>query len=327
MKKYLERDLFAAPKLGRQLVNWLRDHIRVAHEVSKNVSLELFSSFLTWFIVGLSLSFPAGLYLAHLNAEKFEALVGLKGGVAIYFQTGTTESEIAIIQDWIAKNPELELKEVRSSEKAFEGLMSMISDQTKEPNILEGIDHTVLPASMLVELPSGFDEHRLVALRAEIEELPKVDFVAMQYEWLERLAAFQSLIENLWILSALLFGLAAVLVTSISISFAIRSQIEELKVFQFLGATKRQVRRPFIYLGAVFGIGGGLIALFILALVLSVIEPSLFSLYLSYGREAYIAGFDLYFSLILILSCVVLGIIGARLASGRELDNLDDMIA
>ena len=98
-------------------------------------------------------------------------------------------------------------------------------------------------------------------------------------------SAFQSLIENLWILSALLFGLASVLVTSISISFAIRSQLEELKVFQFLGATKRQVRRPFIYLGAIFGIGGGLIALFILAVVLSVIEPSLSSLYLSYGRE------------------------------------------
>ena len=326
MKKDLDRDLFAAPKLGRRLVNWFRDHIRVAHEVSKNVSLELFSSFLTWFIVGLSLSFPAGLYLAHLNAEEVEGLVGLTGGVAIYFQTGTNESEIASMQDWIAKNTELELKEVRSSEKAFEGLMSTISDQIKEPNLLEGIDHTVLPATMLVELPASYDESRLNALIAEIEELPRIDSVAMQYEWLERLAAFRSLIENLWILSALLFGLASVLVTSISISFAIQSQLEELKVFQFLGATKRQVRRPFIYLGAIFGIGGGLIALFILALVLSVIEPSLSSLYFSYGREGFIAGFDLYFSLILILCCVALGIIGARLAATRELDNLDDLI-
>ena len=327
MNKDLDRDLFAAPELGRRLGNWLRDHIRVAHEVSKNVSLELFSSFLTWFIVGLSLSFPAGLYLAHVNAEKVEGLVGLTGGVAIYFQTGTTESEIAIMQDWIAQNPELELKEVRSSEKAFEDLMTIISDQTKEPNLLEGIDHTVLPATMLVDLPSGYDERRLIALKAEIEELPRVDSVAMQFEWLERLAAFQLLIENLWILSALLFGLASVLVTSISISFAIQSQLEELKVFKFLGATKTQVRRPFIYLGAVFGIGGGLIALFILAVVLSVIEPGLSSLYLSYGREEFVAGFDLYFSLILLLCCVALGIIGARLASGRELDNLDDMIA
>ena len=327
MKKDVDRDLFAAPKLGKRSVNWLRDHIRVAQEVSKNVSLELFSSFLTWFIVGLSLSFPAGLYLAHLNAEKVEGLVGLKGGVVIYFQTGTTVSEIAILQDWVEQNPVLELKEIRSSEKAFEDLMSIISGQTKEPNLLEGIDHTVLPATMLIELPSGYDERSLIALKDEIEELPRVDSVAMQYEWLERLAAFKSLIENLWILSAFLFGLASVLVTSISISFAIRSQLEEIKVFQFLGATKRQVRRPFIYLGAIFGIGGGLVALFILALVLSVIEPHLSSLYLSYGREAFIAGFDPYFSLILILCCVALGVIGARLASSRELDNLDDMIA
>ena len=327
MKKDLDRDLFGAPKLGRRLVNWRRDHIRVAREVSKNVSVELFSSFLTWFIVGLSLSFPAGLYLLHFNTEKIEGLIGLKGGVAIYFQTGTTDSEIANMQDWIAQNPELELKEVRSSQKAFQDLMSVISEQTKEPNLLEGINHTVLPATMLVELPSGYDERRLIALKAEIEELPRVDSVSMQYEWLERLAAFRLLVENLWILSALLFGLASVLVTSISISFAIRSQLAELTVFQFLGATKRQLRRPFIYLGAIFGIGGGLIALFILAVVLSVIEPSLSSLYLSYGREAFIAGFDLYFSLVLILCCLALGIIGARLASSRELDNLDDMIA
>ena len=68
-------------------------------------------------------------------------------------------------------------------------------------------------------------------------------------------------------------------------------------------------------------------ALFILALALSIIEPSLSSLYLTYGREGFISGFDLYFSSVLILFCMVLGIIGARLAASRELYNLDDMIA
>ena len=327
MKEDLDRDLFVAPKWRRRLVYWLRDHIRVASEVSKNMSLELSSSFLTWFILGLTVSFPAGLYLAHLNTEKAEGLVGLTGGLAIYFQTGTTESEIISLQDWITQNPELEVKEVRSSEEAFEDLLSTISDQTREPNLLEGIDHTVLPAIMLVELPAGYNERRLITLRSEIEEFPRVDSVVMQYEWLERLAALQSLIEKFWLLSSFLFGLASVLVTSISISFAIQGQLEELKVFHFLGATKRQVRRPFIYLGAIFGIGGGLMALFILALVLSIIEPSLSSLDLSYGQEGLIVGFDLFFSSVLILCCVFLGIIGATLAASRELINLDELVS
>ena len=86
--------------------------------------------------MGLSLSFR-WLISRSFKCREVEGLVGLKGGVAIYFQMGTTESEIAIMQDWIAQNPELELKEVRSSEKAFEDLMSIISDQTKEPNLLE----------------------------------------------------------------------------------------------------------------------------------------------------------------------------------------------
>ena len=94
-----------------------------------------------------------------------------------------------------------------------------------------------------------------------------------------------------------------------------------------MGATKRQVRRPFIYLGAIFGIGGGLMALFILALVLSIIEPSLSSLDLSYGREGLIVGFDLFFSSVLILCCVFVGIIGATLAASRELINLDELVS
>ena len=117
MKEDLDKDLFAAQKWRRLLVYWLRDHIRVASEVSKNMSLELSSSFLTWFILGLTVSFPAGLYLAHLNTEKAEGLVGLTGGIAIYFQTGTTESEIIGLKDWVMQNPELEVKEVRSSQK------------------------------------------------------------------------------------------------------------------------------------------------------------------------------------------------------------------
>ena len=100
MKEDLDRDLFVAPKWRQRLVYWLRDHIRVASEVSKNMSLELSSSFLTWFILGLTVSFPAGLYLAHLNTEKAEGLVGLTGGIAIYFQTGTTDLQVLFVSEF-----------------------------------------------------------------------------------------------------------------------------------------------------------------------------------------------------------------------------------
>ena len=79
--------------------------------------------------------------------------------------------------------------------------------------------------------------------------------------WRERLTGWMGFGERLtWVLAAL-FGLGALLVVGNTVRLDIQSRREEIGVLQLLGASDGFIRRPFIYLGAWYGLAAGAIAL------------------------------------------------------------------
>ena len=68
------------------------------------------------------------------------------------------------------------------------------------------------------------------------------------------------------------------------------SQQDEIAVLQQLGATDGFVRRPFIYLGAWYGLAAGLAALGLVAIAAALLQPSLASLVGSYGSRFQFTG-------------------------------------
>jgi cell division transport system permease protein len=74
------------------------------------------------------------------------------------------------------------------------------------------------------------------------------------------------------------------------------------------------MRRPFIYFGACYGLGGGVMAVMFLALILNGIEEPLGSLLASYQVPLQIKGFDGQFLGSVISAGVLLGITGAWVA-------------
>ena len=65
---------------------------------------------------------------------------------------------------------------------------------------------------------------------------------------------------------AALLGLGALLVVGNTVRLDIQSRREEIGVLQLLGASDGFVRRPFLYLGAWYGLGAGALALGVLTL-------------------------------------------------------------
>jgi cell division transport system permease protein len=64
---------------------------------------------------------------------------------------------------------------------------------------------------------------------------------------------------------AAMLGLGVVLVVGNTIRLAIESRRDEILVVKLVGGTNAFVRRPYLYTGLWFGLGGGLVAIAILA--------------------------------------------------------------
>ena len=82
----------------------------------------------------------------------------------------------------------------------------------------------------------------------------------MDFEWAQKLNRFSAFAERIVLLLGLLLAAAVVFVTGNTIRLQILTQKDEIEVSQLIGATRRFIRRPFLYFGATQGLLAGLVA-------------------------------------------------------------------
>jgi cell division transport system permease protein len=75
---------------------------------------------------------------------------------------------------------------------------------------------------------------------------------------------------------------------------------EEIEVSELFGATKGFIRRPFLYMGSAYGIGGGLFAFILLSLVIYLFNRTVSSIAQEYQSD-FILHFDVFTTLLSIL--------------------------
>jgi cell division transport system permease protein len=156
-------------------------------------------------------------------------------------------------------------------------------------------------------------------LAQSLQALPEADIVQHDADWRERLDQWLRFgVRLAWVLAALL-GLGALLVVGNTVRLDVQSRREEIGVLQLLGASDGFIRRPFLYLGACYGVLAGALALALLTATDSALRAPLAELARSYGSSFALHGFDLRQAAIVVLGAGVLGWLGAGFVTGHYL--------
>ncbi len=309
------------PWRGRswQPLSWVRDHMRIGSESLHFVSARLGTSFLVWLVVGIALALPAGLWILQVNMDRMSAGWEGRPGLSVYFELNASGEDVDVAEQYLGNRPQVDSVRVTSASEALEEfkVYSGLGDA------LTLLGENPLPASMTARFVQDIQPAAVDDLIGKVQTLPGVAEVVVEKTWLERLHDLSTAVSRLGLVLALLFGIGAVLVTASSVRLAIESRLDELRVLKMVGATQGQIRRPFLYFGAIYGFGGGVIAAMLIAVTLVIIEPPLQSLLGSYQQELDLAGFNMGFLAFLLLLASVLGIVGALLAVRQRLRNLE----
>src|SRR5690606_14492953 len=120
-----------------------------------------------------------------------------------------------------------------------------------------------------------------------------------------------------------LLGFALIVIIGNTIRLQILTQREEIEVSKLIGATDSFIRRPFLYAGTIYGLGGGLVAWLLLVAVISLFNISIADL-----AKLYASGFRLDLpsiqtSISIIASAVFLSWLGSYIAVNRSLSQFD----
>ena len=171
-----------------------------------------------------------------------------------------------------------------------------------------------LPSVLRVS-PRGDEQLLAESLRT----LPEAERVQHDAVWRERLDAWLRFGGRGVLGLAALFGLGALLVVGNTVRLDIQSRREEIGVLQLLGASDGFVRRPFLYLGAWYGLAAGALALGVLTAAWMALRQPLAELAAEYGSSFALRGLDPLPAACVLLAAGALGWLGAGLVTGHYL--------
>lgn len=301
------------------ILAWLRDHARIANESLQFVSARLGTSFLVWMVVGIALALPAGLWILQANMQEMTAEWQGRPGLSVYFEIGVEADAMQTAIDFLESQPIIEDVQTTSAEAA----LAEFKVYSGLDDALDLLERNPLPASLLARLSRTVRTTDVDSIVVKLTQFDGVQEVVVEKTWLERLNDISAIVSRLGGVLAVLFGVGAILVTASSVRLAIEGRLDELKVLKLVGATSGQIRRPFLYFGAIYGFGGAVIAAMLIALTVEVVEPPLQSLLGSYQQQLNLAGIDPTFLTSLLALGSGLGIIGAMLAVSQRLNDLE----
>lgn len=302
------------PGLRQRWRSWQRHHSLSAADSLARVLQQPFASLVTWLVIGVAIALPAGLWLLLENAggvsERLRSPAQLSLFLAPALELPAARELAAALRrrDDVGAVRLLPRERALAEFEARSGLAQLAASLPENP----------LPHLLLLTPVSG-EAAAVARLGGELQALPGVDEVVYDTLWLTRLERLMDLGRRaLQLLTALLLG-AVVLVLGNTIRLAIESRREEIELVKLVGGSDAFVRRPLLYTGLWYGLGGGAVAALLLGLGVWLLAAPVAALAESYGSSFRLRGLGLVDSLQLVLFGGALGLAGAWFAVARHL--------
>lgn len=302
------------------LAGYRSHHLKVARDSARRMWQAPVASIMTWAVMGIALALPVGLLLLLASLQGVSAGWESAARVTVYLEDEVSDADARTLQDRVgARSDVAEVVMIHRDEALRE-----FRAESGLADALDYLDENPLPHTLLV---TPVDEARTATgvdtLAGELESEARVARVQVDLGWLQRLAAMTDLIARaVWVLTVLLAA-AVILVIGNTIRLAIENRRDEILVAKLVGGTDAFVRRPFLYTGAWYGLGGGVVALLILQLSIWWLNGPVRELAVLYNSNFSLSGLPLDGAAGLLMVAVALGWLGAWLAVRRHLDAIE----
>lgn len=289
---------------------WLDQHLYSFVASLGRVLRRPWTTLLTIGVMAVALALPLGLGLALDNLRHFAGNVEQSREIDLFLKPEIEVARATALAAELRGRGDVAQVELRTPEQGLAEFRS----RSGLGDAIGALDGNPLP-SLLIVTPAGGDAHLATALAA----LPETGLLQHDVAWRERLQGWLGFGQRLaWVLAAL-FGLGALLVVGNTVRLDIQSHRDEIGVLQLLGASDGFIRRPFIYLGAWYGLAAGALALGLLAAAAYALRAPLHALAQSYGSGFALDGLDPLRAAGFVLAATVVGWLGAWLVTGHFL--------
>jgi len=249
--------------------NWLNQHALAIDLVLQRLKSHWLNTVTICMVIGITVTLPGLLFVALDNLQDMSRSIKQDAQISAFLKPAVNANLIQRLINDVEALPQV--KEVRYVPK--EEAIKQLGAQFVQKDLLVDLPQNPLPDALFITLtdtqPASVKPVQdLLQKRGEVEELV-IDSV-----WIERLHSMLVLGKRIAIIFASLLGIAMITVISNTVRMQVLTHEAEIEVSRLIGATHSFIRRPFLYMGGAYGLGGGLIAVALLfAIVWNLKQP------------------------------------------------------
>jgi cell division transport system permease protein len=302
------------------LRTWVGRHVQTLVGSLGRLARQPLASAMTMAVIGIALALPAGLHLLVANLQ------GLSGHwddgieLSLYLAPDTPEARVRALAVEIRGWPGVSAVELVTAEEA----LARFRAGSGLAEAIDALDRNPLPHLLAVWPAAGSDDPEGVeALAGRLQAVPEADLVQADTEWVRRLYAMLDIARRLAGLAAVLLAAGVLVIVGNTIRLDIQGRRDEIEVMKLIGGTDGFIRRPLLYGGLWYGLGGGLAAVLVIQLALLVLAGPVARLSGLYDSGFRLAGLGPGGALSLVLVGGALGWLGSWISATRHLRRIE----
>jgi cell division transport system permease protein len=295
---------------------WLARHAQTFVGSLGRVVHHPLAAAMTMAVIGVALALPLLLNVLLQNSRTATANWNQVFDISVYLDKKPGGSRAQALVKQLRSRADVASVRVITAEEALTQFRSTSGFGTALDALRDNPlpDTVVVTPSLAASNPRGTE-----TLKNAIAAMPDVQTVQVDTEWVERLTAMLAVLRRITWLTGGLLGLGVVLVVGNTIRLDILNRRAEIEVMKLVGATDGFARRPFLYSGVWYGLGGGLLAVLLVAGSVAALAGPVARLAGLYGSALQLTGLGFGRGLAVLGVSIGLGWLGSWLAATRHI--------
>jgi cell division transport system permease protein len=278
------------------------------------------ATLLTLLVIALALALPTALRLLVSNAQSATGNFVNAVDLSVYLKTDVPLAKAQQLAQAAQQRPDVAAVTLISADKGLEDFRAY----SGFGDALAALKENPLPHVLHVR-PRAQDTSpaSLEVLRHYFTAWPEVELVQVDSEWVMRFNAILEVMRRLLLIAAAVLGVGVLAVIGNTIRLEIQGRRAEIEVTKLVGGSNAFVRRPFLYTGVLYGLGGALLAWGIIAIAVALLSEPVATLARLYGSRYLVRGPTASDIGTLLGAGVALGWIGAWISAARHLKGIE----
>lgn len=293
---------------------WLTQHLDAARLGLRRLVQSPLNTLLSLLAIGVALALPAGGQMLLANAMHLAGTTTAVPQITVFMMNAAEPKAVSEIDARLRKTHGVKQVQFLARDDTLARMKS--SQGLRE--VIEALPANPFPDAFVV---TAIDDKPEVMekLAVEFRQWPKVEHVQLDSAWVKRLDAMLKLGHTTVLLLGLLLGAGLIAITFTIIRMQVLTSRAEIEVSQLLGATDSYIRRPFLYFGAMMGLGGGTFAWLLVGAAALWLRVPLGDLVRMYDLTLVLRPLDAADSTFLLGFAALLGWLGALLSLRQHL--------